>query len=103
MSDIFELTSRPDGGLFYSRQDPNDPRLGETVRSDTGDYESAELVILGCPQDEGVRRNGGRTGAAAAPNAIREQFYKLTTLNIKKRVFDLGDIRLGATLEDTHE
>ncbi len=103
MNEIFELTTRPDTRLFYSHQDPNDPRLGDIVRSDPSDYESADLVILGCPQDEGIRRNGGRIGAAAAPNAIREQFYKLTSLNIKKRIVDLGDVKLGATLEDTHD
>ena len=70
---------------------------------DEADYENAEIVILGCPQDEGVRRNNGRQGAAIAPSAIREQFYKLTPFNIKKRVFDPGDVRIGATLEETHE
>ncbi len=102
MSDIFNVTTRPDTELFFSRNDPNDPRLGEIVSSDEKDYETAEIVIFGCPQDEGVRRNNGRVGAALAPTAIREQFYKLTPFNIKKNIFDLGDVKIGATLEDTH-
>jgi len=77
MSQVFELTSRPNAELFYSRHDPNDPRLGEVVCREESTYAAAEIVILGCPQDEGIRRNGGRIGAAAAPDAIREQFYRL--------------------------
>jgi formiminoglutamase len=103
MSNIFDLTSRPDADLFLSRNDPNDPRLGNIVSTDEKDYATADIVILGSPQDEGVRRNNARVGAALAPNAIRKQFYKLTPFNIKKRLFDVGDVIIGATLEDTHE
>lgn len=103
MPNIFELTTRPDAAVFYARNDPNDPRLGEKVSRDPNDYAQADIVVLGCPQDEGVRRNGGREGAAKAPNAIREQFYRLTPLNIKKRVFDLGDTDVSGTLEQVHD
>lgn len=77
--------------------------MGEIVGSELEEYAAAEIVILACPQDEGVRRYGGRLGAAEAPNAIREQFYKLTTFNIKKKIFDIGDCLIGVTLEETHE
>ena len=103
MSDIFEFTSRPDPKVFITPNDANDPRLGEIVLRDKNDYSAADIVILGCPQDEGVRRNNGRVGAADAPNAIREQFYRLTPFNIKKRLFDIGDVVLGVSLEETHE
>lgn len=103
MNEIFEQTSRPNQDLFFTRNDTNDPRLGEIVGTDEADYETAEIVIVGCPQDEGVRRNNGRTGAATAPEAIREQFYKLTPFNIRKRLFDLGDVKIGASLEETHD
>lgn len=103
MSDLFDRTSRPNADLFFSRNDRNDPRLGEIVGRDESAYETADIVILGCPQDEGVRRNNGREGAALAPNAIREQFYKLTPFNIRKKLFDLGDVRIGGSLEETHE
>lgn len=103
MSEIFQLTTRPSRELFFSRNDRNDPRLGEVVLTDEQDYRHAEIVVLGCPQDEGVLRNSGRPGAAKAPSAVREQFYKLTPFNIKKRLFDLGDVRIGGTLEETHE
>src|SRR5947207_13459441 len=103
MPNAFELTSRPKPDMFFSRKDPNDPRLGEIVLRDPNDYASADVVILGCPQDEGVRRNKGREGASKAPDAIREQFYKLTPLNIKKRIFDIGDTDTSGTLEEIHD
>ena len=103
MTNIFELTQRPDEALFFTRNDKNDPRMGEIVRRDPKYYESSDIVILGCPQDEGVRRNNGRQGAATAPEKIREQFYKLTPFNIRKRIFDLGNVNIGTTLEETHE
>ena len=103
MHNIFELTTRPDIELFFGPNDPNDPRLGEIVSIDPESYNIADIVILGCPQDEGVRRNNGRVGAAAAPDAIREQFYKLTPFNIKRKVFDVGNIVIGDSLEATHE
>jgi len=103
MADIFEKTTRPKSDLFFSRNDKNDPRLGEIVGRDQNDYAAANLVILGCPQDEGVRRNYGRPGAEHGPAAIREQFYKLTPFNIKQKIVDIGDVKIGSSLEDTHE
>lgn len=103
MSKLFDLTERARDDLFFTRNDLSDPRLGEIVFRDPADYPQAEVVILGCPQDEGVRRNKGRAGAATAPSAIREQFYKLTPFNIKKSVFDIGDVIIRDNLESTHE
>ncbi|MFN6963982.1 MAG: formimidoylglutamase [Pyrinomonadaceae bacterium] len=103
MANIFELTTRPPADVFYSRHDVNDPRLGEVVCGKESDYERAEIVILGCPQDEGVRRQEGREGAALAPAAIRREFYMLTPMNIKKRLFDLGDTIVEGSLEEIHE
>jgi formiminoglutamase len=91
-SEIFDQTTRPRADLFASRHDPNDPRMGEYVRSAPEQYASTDIVIIGCPQDEGVRRNSGRPGAAAAPDAVRKQFFKLTTMNMRSRIFDLGNI-----------
>jgi hypothetical protein len=54
---LFEDTSRPAADLFFRHYDPSDVRLGAAVASGKDDYPAAEVVILGCPQDEGVRRN----------------------------------------------
>ncbi|MCA9905968.1 MAG: arginase family protein, partial [Anaerolineae bacterium] len=99
--DIFANTQRPDPALLYHRGDVNDVRLGETVRVDPADYAAAEVVLLGLPQDEGVRRNQGRLGAGAAPDAIRASLYKLVALE-HVRLFDIGNTIIQPTLEDTH-
>lgn len=103
MANIFALTTRPNSDVFYTRNDVNDPRLGEVVETDVSRYLASDIVILGCPQDEGVRRNQGRIGAAEAPDAIRRQFYKLTPFNIRKNIFDIGDVKIGSSLEETHK
>lgn len=100
MNEILELTERPDPELFFNRNDANDPRLGEVV---SDDYTSSQIVIIGCPQDEGVRRNKGRVGSALAPDEIRRQFYKLTTFGISARIFDAGNTVISGTLEETHD
>jgi formiminoglutamase len=64
----------------------------------------SDVVLLGCPQDEGVRRNGGRPGAAEAPNAIRRCLYKLGLAGLDGlRLFDGGNTRILDSLEATHD
>jgi formiminoglutamase len=103
VDELFDLTTMAEESLFFTRDDRADPRMGDRVLREEGDYELSEIVIVGCPQDEGIRRSGGRAGSAEAPEYIRRQFYRLTTFNINRRVFDLGDVRIGATLEETHD
>lgn len=101
MNDIFACTNRPDPALFFHRNEPGDPRLGESVLSSPEDYASAGIVLLGCPQDEGVHRNGGRVGAAKAPDAIRRFLYRLVVPGAAG-LFDLGNTCIQASLEETH-
>ena len=101
MNEQFQNVSQPDDKLFFRKNDANDVRLGEIVQNTK--YEEANVVILGCPQDEGVRRSGGREGAALAPDAIRQQFYKLTNFGIHAKICDLGNVNVGGSLEETHD
>jgi formiminoglutamase len=96
-------TQPADPALFFTRNDAADPRLGDRVNRGAGAYESARVAILGCPQDEGVRRNKGRPGAAAGPAEIRRALYKMTVNGLESLgLCDAGDVAPGATLEDTH-
>lgn len=54
----------------------NDLRLGHLLASQS--EQSAKVVIVGFPSEEGISRNGGRVGASEAPDLIREALYKLT-------------------------
>lgn len=101
---IFEYLKRVDTEIFYRRDDPNDVRLGEVVSIESNSYADANTIILGCPQDEGVRRNKGRIGAAQAPDEIRRVLYKLVVPdNNTPRLFDAGNTLIQDTLEATHD
>lgn len=101
MNESFEYLTPADEKLFFRKNDRNDVRLGEFVPQTK--YEQSNIVIIGCPQDEGVKRNGGRIGAALAPDAIRREFYRLTTFGIHHRICDLGNVELRGSLEETHD
>ncbi|GAB4546023.1 MAG: formimidoylglutamase [Anaerolineae bacterium] len=89
--------------LLYGRGNPVDPRLGESVLTRPNDYDTANVVIVGCPQDEGVARNQGRVGAAQAPTEIRRALYRFVQPpSSLLRLFDLGDTLIQPTLEETH-
>lgn len=103
MNELFQTAERPDESLFFRKNDRNDVRLGEIVSAREEDYASADIVIIGCPQDEGVRRSNGREGARLAPDAIRREFYRLTPFGIKSKIFDFGNTIIKDTLEETHD
>jgi formiminoglutamase len=62
--------------------------------------------MLGFPSDEGVRRNGGRIGAAAGPEALRAAFYHLVPdarfprfQDLLRHTRDLGDLEVSGDVE----
>ncbi len=97
------LTAPADPELFFTRNDPADPRLGElTGRGVVDISESTRIALIGMPQDIGVQRNGGRPGAAEAPDAIRRALYRLTPYDVENDrslpeglIVDLGNIHCG--------
>lgn len=91
--------------VFYSRRDPNDVRFGDIVLRDPQAYPYSQVVILGCPQDEGVRRNRGRAGSRRAPTEIRRALYRYPVSGAHEylKLIDVGNLRIGETLEETHE
>lgn len=112
MADLARYLVPPDASLFFTKNDPSDPRMGDLVRRGVKglDAEGTVVALLGVPTDEGVKRNGGRTGAKEGPDALRRELYKRTPFVIGKErspagtdVCDLGDVRTGKTLEETHE
>lgn len=114
-----------DSKLFFSRQDPQDPRIGDRARSlskiatpedlraslagpgTAGDALERRFVIAGYPDDEGIRINGGRQGAALAPTEVRRSLYKMTPALYSSRpdlgtVYDIGDLKIDALIADRH-
>ena len=88
--------------------DPDDPRVAELIKPYSPEaFSDAHVALLGIPTDEGIARNGGRTGASKAPAKIRQYFSKLTTYSgdvsiDRLRLVDLGDIPMGP-LEQMHD
>jgi formiminoglutamase len=83
-----------------------DPRIGHLLGSALREQDRSDAVIVGFPTDEGVRRNGGRVGAAEGPAALRHALYRLTPdarcgphLELLSRTRDLGDVPTSADLE----
>lgn len=106
-------TTAIDSKIFFTRQDPKDPRLGEwalaktlSKSSDLKSITNPSWIVLGYPDDEGIAMNGGRIGAKEAPQMIRTSFYKMTPsiLNpVHKPLVDIGDIPTNIPLAERHE
>jgi formiminoglutamase len=92
---------------------PDDPRLGEIIEcwgGSLGALRAGRAILVGFPQDEGVRRNGGRVGAAKAPDEIRKCLYRLTTSHAQLQIdlaacgpLDAGNVRVSENLEESQE
>ena len=100
-----------DRSLFFSKGDINDKRLGDIVCKNVDEITSeTKIAIIGCPQDIGVKRNGGRIGSSKAPFEIRKSFYKLTPFDVETElsipeglIVDFGNIDVTGSLEKIHE
>ena len=83
-----------DAACWTGRSDQDDAgdttRYHQRVSPWTGDA-GAGIGLIGFACDEGVRRNGGRSGAAEGPAAIRRAFANLA-VHHGAPVYDCGDI-----------
>jgi formiminoglutamase len=80
-----------------------DPRLSSFL---TENSDQAAIHIWGYPDDEGIRLNGGRIGAALGPDQIRTCLYKMTPPLASKKsplIWDGGNLELKSDLKSRHE
>ena len=63
------------------------------------DLEGYHLAIIGVGEDRGAVRNDG---SCRAPDIIREKLYDLKVSGILYKILDLGNLKLGETLQDTY-
>jgi arginase family enzyme len=61
-------------------------------------WEDAGIILMGVDEHRGAARQGG----AAAPDEVRKQFYALYHWHPGIQLADIGNIRRGATLQDTY-
>ncbi|BCS89813.1 formimidoylglutamase [Pseudodesulfovibrio sediminis] len=101
-TDLLSLLTPPE--MPGPSHDDNDILLRDVVSTSPDDLNAATHVIIGCPQDQGVARNHGRPGAAQAPAAIRQMFYKLKPATTEgNTIVDLGDMDVSGELEAIHD
>jgi formiminoglutamase len=86
----------------------DDPRLGRWLAASRSLRDATRVALVGFPTDEGVRRNGGRAGAALGPRALREALYRLTPGDddlavLLDRAADLGDVPVTGDVEADQE
>lgn len=87
----------------------DDPRFGHLINLYGSATDKTEVVIIGFPSDEGVRRNNGRPGAATAPDEIRRHLYKMTPApeemesykELLNNLVDLGNLSGSMDLESS--
>lgn len=95
--------------LFFTKNDPQDPRLGEYFKPaqiDSLTLAPNDVVLVGYPDDEGIKMNGGRPGASEGPRQIRQFLYKMAwphKENISQKFLDLGDLNPAEIIENKHE
>lgn len=98
-----------DRKLFFTKNDPSDPRLGDKVQSlsQIKELRPGCKVILGYPDDEGVKQNSGRPGAAGGPDSIRQVLYKMTpslgASGKTKAFFDAGNLKIESDVPGRHD
>lgn len=90
-----------------SHWDREDPLVGQLLGRAVLAGESPRVVLVGFPTDEGVRRNGGRAGAASGPAELRRWLHRLTPdardgtrfVSLLEHTADLGDVSLTGNLD----
>lgn len=109
-----------DPQLFFKKNDPADPRLGEwATRTISPEYPSEQELsqlasradtetyhVLGYPDDEGITNGGGRPGAGTGPTAVRQSLYKMTPhLHAKtsRHICDWGNLNRDVELAERHQ
>lgn len=75
-------------------------QLWYTNKDEEVSLDDVKLAILGVPEDRYVFKN---EGTGFAPNEIRKEFYKLFHWKKQAKIIDLGNLKIGKTVEDTYE
>ena len=66
--------------------------------------DQADFILTGYPDDEGIKLNGGRVGAALAPHEVRKAFYKMTAGFLPNlSIYDAGNISTDIPLKERHQ
>ncbi len=102
MTDFSNSFIAVDPQVVFKKGDRQDPRIGDLYNQN----QDSPFVLAGYPDDEGISLNGGRLGAAKAPDIIRNFLSRMTPsppLEKFPSFFDIGNIDENLSLENKHE
>lgn len=101
-----------DPGLYFNSPDFESIQQGEKFSKHTAGYFIQADTLKGLSGKKGEIRvaligvpletTSCNKGTALAPAAIRKQLYGLANFNGFRGVIDLGDLKAGKTVQDTH-
>jgi len=86
----------------FSKDIYKDGQIGKSIEvfeDSFPDFFEKDIILVGCGE---VRGNGSGSTGRNAPNAIREQLYRLFCWHKDVKIADAGNIKSGATLNDTY-
>lgn len=101
--EFLDYLSPLDASRFDVFQDRKNT-LGHVIRKYTTeggfpDLADCQIAFLGVGESRGSVNN---SGCSEAPDAVRDCFYALKQANYPYRLVDLGNLRLGQSLDDTY-
>ncbi|MDB2442755.1 arginase family protein [Flavobacteriales bacterium] len=94
LNDYFESCS-------IALKEPSKEKLGPLIDlySSQVDVGSYDVIIMGVPDG---RLSFGNENCSLAPNEIRKELYDLYAGDWALSILDLGNLKIGATIEDTY-
>ncbi|MCK4661976.1 MAG: formimidoylglutamase [Bacteroidales bacterium] len=92
-----DLEMKIDNQLFYENLFGNN-LLVHTLKNKISNINKFKIAILGIPEERGTKN----IGCKHAPDKIRNKLYYLTKNNNFPAIVDLGNFRIGKTINDTY-
>ncbi len=90
---------------FKPYQTEENKKSDLTLKSLFTKSDDHKLSLFAYPDDEGIKKNGGKIGAALGPDSIRTSFYKMTPTSSMKSLTlkDHGNLSFkGSNLKERH-
>lgn len=95
-SEYFDPVNLDEGDLNF---DYNDNQFLNSIEFyKDQDLSAFNIAIIGV----GEERNSANEGCESAPNHVRKYLYRLVSFNSSTKIIDLGNLKIGATVNDTY-
>ncbi len=101
MNDLYDFLEPINKAEINDDEGYNDGQLANFIsiyETNLPEISDAAIVFIGVPE---VRGSGNKNDTHA-PNAIRKQLYRLHYWHSNIKIVDMGNIKLGATLNDSY-